>query len=223
MICEFELAVFNPSAIALANEAGVKRIEYCSSYALGGISPDANEFKKVRAEFSGELLVMIRSRGGDFVYNDVEVEEMLRLIDVFDRLGADGFVFGCLTKDNKIDKQVLHRLMDRSGKKKVTFHRAIDQVDDYEEGVKSLIDHGVARILTSGKAKSAMEGKEMLRHIQHRFGHRIEIVAGGGVRSTNVSELIDFTRVSVVHSAAILSGESPDAVEVKKILSLVSQ
>lgn len=216
----FELAAFNPEAVKIAHELNVKRVEYCSDYALGGITPPEQDFVRARNNYDGELLVMIRPRGGDFICHENELSVMIERIDFFNNAGADGFVFGCLLQDGRVDIPSLDALVKACGNKPATFHRAIDHTPDYFSSLHVLVHSGVRRVLTSGNSGSAMEGKEVLKEAIHQFGQKIEIVAGGGIRSGNLRSLIDFTKVTSVHSAAITGkDELPDPEEIRKLLS----
>jgi copper homeostasis protein len=218
----FELAAFNLNAVRIGAENSVSRIEFCDDYTLGGITPDLESCKIARDLFGGELIVMIRCRGGNFVYNQNEIDKMLLSIDQMKIIGVDGFVFGCLTADNHIDQISANLLLNATGNVPVTFHRAIDKVADYQEGIKSLIDLGVKRVLTSGHSGSATEGKEQLKMIQEIYGERIEIVGGGAVRSGNAKALVDYTGLTSVHSAAITSADFiPDPKEVLRIMQQI--
>ena len=216
-----ELAVFHPESVEIAARRGVDRIELCTDYAAGGLSPDMDFFSFARKKFSGPIMVMIRPRPGNFYYAASELGQMTEAIRRFDAAGADGFVFGCL-KDKEIDVLALEFLMKAAGKKPVTFHRAIDEVDDYEAGIRQLIASGCQRVLTSGNATNALEGAETLASLTEIYSHQIHILAGGGIRSTNISLLKQVKGLAEVHSAAITgAGETADETEVLRLLAEV--
>ena len=145
-----ELAVFHPDTLEVATRCGVERIELCSDYQAGGLSPDPGYFLFARKQFSGEIMVMIRPRPGDFQYKPEEIEQTQKAIRYFDSAGADGFVLGCM-QGGSVHQEYLNLLVETAGNKPVTFHRAIDEAEDYEEAIRCLIRAGCSRVLTSGK------------------------------------------------------------------------
>jgi copper homeostasis protein len=219
----FELAVFHPDSIAIAQACKVSRIELCDNYAVGGVTPSLDNFKLARKNFDGPIMVMIRPQAGAFVYDDKILNLMLEEIKTFDELGADGFVFGCLTSDNNVNTLQLEQLVNAADKKPVTFHRAIDVVNDYEKGIQDLIRCGVTSVLTTGKMKSALEGKDVINKRIHQYGTQLNFIAGGGVRSNNVEELLHDSLIPEIHSAAI--SNNPDFIadkdEVMEIMKKV--
>lgn len=218
-----ELACFSaPSALAAA-KAGADRIELCADYSAGGVTPSLSTLHAVREATRKPINVMIRPRGGDFVVSPAQVAQMKSNIDMFRASGAvDGFVFGVLTKDGRVDTARNRELVEAAGSLPCTFHRAIDQVADLDAAVEAIIDCGFTSILTSGGAGSASSGRARVAELQERFGGRISIILGGGVRSTNVVELRDKTGVEWLHSAAITgAGEEVDPEEVGKMVELL--
>jgi copper homeostasis protein len=201
----FELAVFHPDSVVIAQACKVSRIELCDNYQVGGVTPSIDNFISARRIFTGPIMVMIRPKAGSFVYDDAIFNQMLDEIKTFDALGADGFVFGCLTSDNNVNTSQLEQLVDAANHKPVTFHRAIDEVTNYEKGIQDLIHCGVASVLTTGKMKSALEGKDVIKTMIHQYGTQLNFIAGGGVRSNNVTELLRDSRISEIHSAAIIN------------------
>lgn len=213
-----ELAAFNLQSVETGRRCGVERIELCQNYRAGGLSPDEDFFKAARKKFSGELLVMIRPRQGDFHYTEPEISWMLQAIKRFDEAGADGFVLGCL-KEKTIELISLERLVQAAGKKPVTFHRAIDEVENYQEAIKLLISSGCRRVLTSGKSATALDGILKIKSAQQILGCQVTIVAGGGVRSTNIHHLMAATGLTEFHSAAVEGSE--DQADEQEIMLLL--
>ena len=213
-----ELAVFQPETVGVAVRCGVERIELCTDYRAGGLSPDPDFFSLARKQFSGRIFVMIRPRPGDFQYKPEEIEQMQKAIRYFDSAGADGFVLGCM-QGGSIQQEFLDMLVEVAGNKPVTFHRAIDEAEDYEEAIRCLIRAGCSRVLTSGKKQTALEGREMLACMVKTFGKQITFLAGGGIRSSNMASFKKIPGLTEVHSAAITgSGELADEVEVRRLL-----
>ncbi len=138
---------------------------------------------------------MIRPHAKSFMYDEKDIEGMKRSIAEFKKEGCDGFVFGCLeqidTGEMRVDKETCTILLERTAGKKVTFHRAFDSISpsDMEEELELLIELGFDAVLTSGGAKSAVEGREVLKMLVEKAGGRIEIIVGGGVRSGCLEEL----------------------------------
>jgi copper homeostasis protein len=151
---------------------------------------------------------MIRPQAGSFFYDEIVFNKMLQEIKTFDGLGADGFVLGCLNSDYSVNASQLERLIQAANKKHVTFHRAIDEVYDYEQGLQDLIKCGVKSVLTTGKMKSALEGKGVINQMINKNENQLNFIAGGGVRSNNVEELLHDSLISEIHSAAI--SNNPD-------------
>ncbi|XP_014555167.1 hypothetical protein COCVIDRAFT_103201 [Bipolaris victoriae FI3] len=211
-----EIAAFTAPSAILAFQSGASRIELCTSYPFGGITPSLSTLSHVRSATRLPITVMIRPRGGDFIYTASEYSTMESEIASLKDL-ADGFVFGILDKEGRVDEERCKRLVRLAEPRACTFHRAIDAVRDLEEGVEAVVRCGFKRLLTSGGEKSAVEGVERIRGLQEVFGDRIEIIAGGGVRSGNVA-VVKGTGVPWVHSAAVTGeGEEVDGEEVGRI------
>lgn len=202
-----EIACFEITSAETALRSVADRIEFCAEQQLGGITPNIDEFRYLKSVYRKPIYVMIRPKGGDFYYSDLEFEVMKKDLLEFKKSGADGFVFGILNSGNTID---IHRnkvLVDLAGDIPCTFHRAFDRTPDLDAAIKHLIDIGFKTVLTSGGKSSAMEGKENLRNLIEKYGSQIEILVGGGVRSGNISELKNFTKGTHFHSSAIPSYE----------------
>lgn len=217
-----EIACFNPLSAIAAATSGAHRIELCADYAAGGVTPSLSALQQVREGTSIPVNVMIRPRGGDFNYSANEFQRMKEEIEKFSSL-ASGFVFGVLDSTHCLDKSRNCELVNIAAPLPCTFHRAIDQVEDFEEAVETAIYCGFKSILTSGGKDTALQGADKLHHLQTRFGTRISLIAGGGVRSTNVEELRTRTGVEWLHSAAITRpGEDVDDEEVKRIQQVLA-
>ena len=236
-----EIACFTSSSAITAALAGAARIELCASYTLGGITPslstllhirDEIQFTSMEESLTGEtktrhgripVNVMIRPRGGDFNYSAAEFAQMKRSIEVFkESEGVDGFVFGLLTVDKRLAEERNRELVELAKPLPCTFHRAIDEVQDLDDAVETIIRCGFRSILTSGGAKNASEGADEVARLQRKFGERISFILGGGVRNTNVVELKSRTCVEWVHSAAITEAdEEVDDDEVRRMVTLL--
>ena len=180
---------------------GVDRVELCASPAEGGVTPSLATIERV-AEIKGlDVSVMIRPRGGDFLYSDDEFQTMLRDIEHARKAGATGVVFGILTADGKVDVERTRALVEAAGDMETTFHRAVDMTEDYITAVEAVIKAGCKRILTSGGYDKAIEGKENIARAVEISRGRIEIMAGSGVVAANAKELIDLG-VDALHFSA---------------------
>jgi len=216
-----EIACFNlPSAYA-AIEAGADRIEFCSDYAAGGLTPNAVDFLKLKSVCPVPVYVMIRPRGGDFIYNMDETDTMIKQVYEFGNLGADGLVFGNLLPDGSIDINNNLVLVEAAGNIPCTFHRAFDVSVNYEKNLEDVIKCGFSAVLTSGRGKSAIEGINQLEWLIKYAGDNLTIMPGGGVRSSNLAQLMSSLNTSWFHSSGIVSGEIADLDEIKLMKALI--
>ena len=192
------------SALSALNAqiGGADRVELCSGMAEGGTTPSYGEIVAARKVLtSARLHVIIRPRGGDFLYDDIELETMLNDIKMAKSIGADGIVLGCLTADGSIDTANLKILLKAAEGMSTTFHRAFDVTADPYQAMETLIVCGADRVLTSGMQSKAIEGTLLIKELQQRYGSQIEILAGSGVNAENAETLIKETGISQVHSS----------------------
>jgi copper homeostasis protein len=215
-----EIACFNFESALIAQEAGADRIELCDNYFFGGITPSEETIKKVRERISIDLFVMIRPREGGFVYDGKEFLKMKEQIEFCKEQKCNGIVFGILTNQNKMDVPRCKELVELASPLHCTFHRAFDEVTDPKMALEQIIQCGFKRILTSGQKATAFEGAKLLAELQNLEKEKISIIAGGGVRSSNIAEIKRATGVTEFHSSAITGDEIiVDAVEIKKMKS----
>ncbi|AHF12122.1 copper homeostasis protein CutC [Barnesiella viscericola DSM 18177] len=198
---ETELCAFSLEACRAAARAGVTRVELCASPYEGGTTPSAALIRRARQIPHLQLSVMIRPRGGDFLYTDDEFDLMLDEVDFARECGADCVVAGMLTPDGRVDEERTARLVDRCGSMQFTFHRAFDMTRDTAEALESLVRAGCYRVLTSGGRNTAMEGIDTIRALVAQSAGRIAIMAGSGVSPSNVRQLAG-TGVDAVHFSA---------------------
>lgn len=203
---KIETACFNLESALIAQKAGADRVELCADMSVGGKTPTIEIIQQARENLSIDLYVMIRPRGGDFVYSMHEIMYMYFDILEFKDIGVDGFVFGILTNDGKIDIEVNKALVDLAKPFPCTFHRAFDEVSNYEKALEDVISCGFSTILTSGTFPNVMEGKEVLKQLVIQANNRIEIMPGGGLRWTNISALNEMVNANWYHSSAITDG-----------------
>lgn len=213
-----EIACFNADAAIIANNNGADRVELCAQMVLGGTTPSLEDVLKVREAIAIDLNVMIRPRGGDFVYSEEEFEQMKRDIVDVKALGVDGLVFGILTADNEVDIERNKSLVAIAHPLPCTFHRAFDQVSMRIKSLEDVISCGFKTILTSGGEPNVDLGLNNLKELVEWADGRIVIMPGGGLRSTNVKHILDVSGANYVHSSAITDGtETAVAEEVRAI------
>jgi len=215
---KLENAAFNAESAIIAQNAGADRIEFCSDFSAGGLTPNFEATAKIRKEISIPIYVMIRPKPGNFVYGDTDFETMKADIDRFRNL-ADGFVFGMLTSANTIDPRNFE-LVKRAGKP-CTFHRAFDHTEDLADSLETLISLGFSTVLTSGGKGNAPDNISSLEKLVKLAAGRIEVMPGGGVRSENVGALKS-TGALWFHSSGItLNSPVADSSEILKIKKLL--
>jgi copper homeostasis protein len=202
-----EICVDSVAGAIAAERGGADRIELCDNLLEGGTTPSAGCIKVARGIKIG-LHVMIRPRGGDFLYGPAELQVMREDIRMAKDLGADGVVFGGLTEDGDIDRGQTAELTRLARPMKVTFHRAFDMCRDAEHGLEQLIELGVDRVLTSGQESTCLEGMELIAALVNQAAGRIVVMPGGGLNLRNVARIVSFTRVNEVHLSARASTDS---------------
>ena len=184
---------------------GANRIELCSRLDLGGLTPSKELVKKLVKKLNIPLKVMVRPRKGDFYYNDEEIKQMHRDILDFKSLGVFGVVFGVLKYDKSVNINVVNELVSRSNGMDITFHKAFDETIDLIDTYKNLISHTkINSILTSGGAKSAVLGRNMLRKILDIKTDRIKIISAGSITYENLHEVHDLIGGVEYHGRRII-------------------
>ena len=219
---KIEIACFNLESTLIAQKAGADRVELCADMSVGGTTPTIEIIKQAREHLTIDLYVMIRPRGGNFVYSDIEFQQMKSEIETIKKLRVNGFVFGILNEDKSINFEQNKALVELTKPFPCTFHRAFDEVLDYQQALEDVISCGFSTILTSGTFPNVMEGKEVLKQLVIQANNRIEIMPGGGLRSTNILELNEMVNANWYHSSAITDGSgianSEEIVQLKKKL-----
>lgn len=215
-----EVASFTPASALNAFAAGADRIELCTGYSEGGLTPSPGTVQYVREKVSIPIFVMIRPRIGDFLYTSSEKEIILRDIELFKRMGVDGIVTGALNTVGGIDKDFVKQVVQSAASLPVTFHRAFDLCIDLQQSIEDLIECGVTRVLTSGGKSSVPEGLDAIRTLIKNAGERIIILPGGGVNSSNAKKIITLTNLNEIHCSGKELIKSPMAY--KPAISLCS-
>lgn len=187
-----------------AEKRGADRIELCDNLSQGGTTPSYGTIKIALSTLKIPVFPIIRPRGGDFYYTPDEIEVIKEDIKVCKSLGAKGVVLGLLTKDKKIDFEVLSQLVELAKPMEVTFHKAIDELEDPTLVIDELINIGVKRILSSGTKPTALEGKDMLNKMIEKAGDRLTIVVAGKVTKEILPEVSNLIPAKEYHGKVIV-------------------
>ena len=198
-----EICANSAQSCVEAEMGGASRVELCAGIPEGGTTPSYGEIKTAQALTSTiDINVIIRPRGGDFLYTEAEVEAMLLDIELCKQLGVHGVVFGCLTSEGDIDVPLMRRLIEAAKPLSVTCHRAFDVCRDPFAALEQLIELGCDRILTSGQQSTAEKGIPLLKQLVERAGQRIIIMPGCGVREGNIARIEAETGAREFHTSA---------------------
>ncbi len=206
-----EVVVDSAQSARAAQEGGARRVELCDNLLEGGTTPSAGMIATVRRSITIGLMVMLRPRGGDFCYSDLEFAAMQHDIQVIRDLGADGVVFGMLTADGAVDAPRTAALVALARPLAVTFHRAFDMTRDPRRSLEDLISLGVDRVLTSGHENTALEGLDLLAELVQQAGTRIVVMPGGGISERNIRRIVAATGVREIHASARKTIDGPMA------------
>ena len=212
-----EIAVHTIESAVAAEGGGADRVELFSNPAEGGVTPSEGLIAVVREKLTRDVHIMIRPRGGDFHYSDLEFESMRHDIGAAKRLGANGAVFGLVNLDGTVDVERTGQLVEAARPLTVTFHRAFDICCDLEMALKDLISCGVDRVLTSGGEKNAIDGMNTIANLVHLAGDGITIMAGGGIRAMNLRQIAQATGVREVHAGLRSTVSSPMRFQNRKL------
>ena len=206
---KLEICIDSVESAIAAQRGGAQRVELCADLLEGGITPSAGMIASVRSHISIGLFVMIRPRGGDFCYSDLEFEVMLKEIEHARALGADGIVLGILDREARVDVPRTRQLVGIARPLPVTFHRAIDMTPALPAALEDVIATGADRILTSGGAPNVTSGMSQIAQMVSIAKGRIVIMPGGGVSPENIAELARVTCATEFHSTARTPLPSP--------------
>lgn len=199
-----EICCYTLESALLAEQAGADRIELCDNAAEGGTTPSFGTIQLAQEKLDIPISVMIRPRGGDFLYSDLEFEIMKRDVTniVKNQVGVQGVVVGFLQADGHIDLERTREIVKLAHPMDVTFHRAFDMCLDPLAALEQLKDCGIKRILTSGGRNKAIQGIDLLAQLVKNAGDDIAIMAGSGVNESNLKELMTKTKATEFHSSA---------------------
>lgn len=199
---KIEICANSVASCLEAQKGGAYRVELCAGIPEGGTTPSYGESAVARELLNIKLNIIIRPRGGDFLYSDVEHKTMLHDIEIAKKLGVDGVVIGCLKADGTIDMERNRELIAAAEGMSVTFHRAFDMCKNPFESLEQIIALGCDRLLTSGQQPTAIEGISLLSQLVEKAGDRIIIMPGSGVNEDNIAILADQTKAKEFHFSA---------------------
>lgn len=208
MNVKLEVIGFTIESCILAQAAGAHRIELCDNPGEGGTTPSYGFIEAAREKLQIALYPIIRPRGGDFLYTNVEFDLMKTDIKICKELGCNGVVIGVLKTDGTVDKERCRQLVDLANPLGVTFHRAFDRVADAAQALEDIIEVGCERILTSGLHPTAIAGVDTIAKLIKQADDRIIIMPGSGVRSDNIIELAEKTGAFEFHTSARVNVDS---------------
>ena len=199
---QLEICANSVTSALIAQQAGANRVELCENLAEGGTTPSYAQIQLARKHLQIDLFPILRPRGGDFNYSDLEFEIMKTDLKVIKELGCDGVVFGILNQEGKVDKDRCAELLKLAQPLQVTFHRAFDKSADLFQAMEDIIELGFNRILTSGGKPTAIEGLEIIKKLVSSAKGRISIMPGSGVNEMNLQDLIIETNAVEFHTTA---------------------
>lgn len=198
---DLEIPVFSVQDALQATTYGADRLELCTSYLEGGLTPGPGLFRFIKKRESIPVFVMIRPRAGDFFYSPEDIEVMKMEVEQFTQLGADGFVFGILNEDRTVHKKACKTLVDLAGDKPCTFHRAFDETTDPFIALDVIKECGFARILTSGHHSTVSKGLSVLKKLMIKADREITIMPGGGLKPQHVKQLNGDGLLKEIHAS----------------------
>jgi len=199
---QLEICSNSVSSAIEAEIGGATRVEFCQNLENGGTTPSFGQLQLVRELVNIGIHVLVRPRGGDFLYTETEILEIIADIQLCKELGIDGVVIGVLNADGTIDKPNTLRLVEAARPMHVTFHRAFDRVEDPFQALEDVIEMGIDRILTSGLQNSALAGVSLLKKLIQQANGRIVIMPGAGVDASNIVHILQETGAIAIHSSA---------------------
>ena len=182
-----------------ALDIGADRLELCSALGLGGLTPSLGSFIMLEEKYPGKTHVLIRPRMGNFIYNKVEKSNIESDCSLFAEYGCKELVIGALLENNSPDYEFLNKIVNLHPSINFTFHRALDELQDPDQHLHQLAEMGFRRILTSGGHNTALEGINNIATWQSKFGHLIEIMAGGGIAEHNIEEIFEISQINAAH------------------------
>jgi copper homeostasis protein len=206
---QVEICVDSVESAIAAERGGADRVELCSDLLEGGVTPSAGLVSLVRQRIGIGLFVMVRPRGGDFCYTDLEFEIMQQDIQHARVMGADGIILGVLDRTARIDVVRTRQLVELAGSLPVTFHRAIDMTPDPLQALEDVLETGAARVLTSGGAAKVTEGLSTVGRMVKAAKDRIAVMVGGGITPETIVSVAEATGATEFHASLRTARSSP--------------
>jgi copper homeostasis protein len=220
-----EVIAFDIEGCLVATVCGADRIELCARPDLGGTTPNKALIKQAVNQIGIPVFVMIRPRGGDFVYSGVEFDKMKKQILYCKQQGVPGVVFGILNKEDQVDIERCQILLDLAYPMVATFHRAFDRAADPFMALQDIIELGFHRILTSGQESTALEGLMLIRQLFYKAQHNIIIMPGSGITTRNIEEIKKGSKAFEFHASCKISDPETGlyaGVDQQEVLGLVA-
>ena len=246
-----EVCCGNLESVDAAVAGGARRIELCSALEVDGLTPPVEWIREVRKRYPSLIIhVLVRSRAGDFVYTEEEVETMAAQVEEALEAGVDGIVIGCLTAGGDVDVPAMERLVQTvesynlaaelmrsdlchaandshffpgpSKRVSITFHRAFDVCKRPFDALEQIIALGCDRILTSGQGATVVEGSDMLRELRKRAAGRIIILPGGGVTPRNAGRILAMTGCTEIHASASETLDGKKVTSAAKVAAILN-
>jgi copper homeostasis protein len=205
---ELEICANSIQSALNAQEGGASRVEFCDNMAEGGTTPSYGQIAVAKQLLTIPIYPIIRPRGGDFLYSELEFEVMKSDVMACRDLQCAGVVFGILQSDGRIDVDRCQTLKELAAPMPVAFHRAFDLTENMEEALETIIMLGFERVLSSGGAETAREGAVRLGGLIKQAGSRIQVMPGAGIRPENVAELLRLSSAKAVHASLSVPAES---------------
>jgi len=207
IVCE--ICVEGVQGARAAQEGGAHRIELCAGLVEGGTTPSQGTLETVLSHTEVPTVVLVRPRGGDFFYDEMEMEVLLKDVEKVRAAGAFGIATGVLQVDGTVDSGAMKAIRDAAGPLSVTFHRAFDMVRDPLEALDTLKSIGVDRVLTSGGRATVMDALSLLRDLVRGAGEDLSVMPGGGIRPENLRQVVETTGAREIHFTATNRWDSP--------------
>lgn len=204
---KLEVCCGDMQSVLAAKEGGADRIELCQALEVDGLTPSAEMMAKAIG-LGIPVQVLIRPREGDFVYDEAEIETMLKEIRLAKRLGANGVVIGALKSDGSIDEETIRCLVSEATGLSITFHRAFDVCSQPTEALEQIVSLGCHRLLTSGQAPSAEQGIPLIKRLVEQSGGRLIIMPGAGVNQENARRILSETGAHEIHGSLRRNGST---------------
>jgi copper homeostasis protein len=205
---DLEICANSLTSALAAQEGGATRVELCDNLHEGGTTPSYGQIAMAKSRLKIPLYPIIRPRGGDFLYSDLEFEIMKADVIACKTLGCTGVVYGILTSEGKVDVERCTELKELAAPLAISFHRAFDMTSSMPEALEALIDIGFERVLSSGGSATAIEGAAVLSQLIKQAGSRIQVMPGSGIRLENVETLVEQTSAQALHASLLVTSES---------------